>query len=91
MKRLSGIVPLRPANLPSWIPAASATGLMACQLDEAKRIELPGSRLTRLRKSIWAIRAAFLFAVPIAVKDDLYGVMLIEEAAGRIAFPRAPA
>jgi serine phosphatase RsbU (regulator of sigma subunit) len=30
--------------------------------------------------------AAFLFAVPIAVKDDLYGVMLIEEAPGGLRF-----
>ncbi len=29
---------------------------------------------------------AFLFAVPIAVKDDLYGVMLIEEAPGGLRF-----
>ena len=28
----------------------------------------------------------FLFAVPIAVKDDLYGVMLIEEAPGGLRF-----
>jgi len=30
--------------------------------------------------------AAFLFAVPIAVKEDLYGVMLIEEAPGGLRF-----
>ena len=30
--------------------------------------------------------AAFLFAIPIAVKDDLYAVMLIEEAPGGLRF-----
>ena len=33
-----------------------------------------------------ALTGAFLFAVPIAVKDALYGVMLIEEAPGGLRF-----
>ncbi|MGB8983448.1 MAG: GAF domain-containing protein [Anaerolineales bacterium] len=61
------------------------TGLCACQLDEQKGlqawIELDPNREVNLGSP-----GAFLFAVPIAVKDDLYGVMLIEEAPGGLRF-----
>ncbi len=63
----------------------SAAGLLACPLggqgglkawlavDPAHYVSLGGS-------------GALLFAVPIAVRDDLYGVMMIEEAAGGLRF-----
>ncbi|HLO32895.1 MAG TPA: GAF domain-containing protein, partial [Anaerolineales bacterium] len=65
----------------------SATGLMACQLDaDGQRglsawISLDPNREVNLGNP-----EAFLFAVPIAVKDDLYGVMLIEEAPDGLRF-----
>ena len=62
-----------------------ATGLMACQLDEGRGLpawlSLDPNQDVNLGNP-----AAFLFAVPIAVKDDLYGVMLIEEAPGGLRF-----
>ena len=64
-----------------------STGLMACQLD------LDGPRGLHAWLSVDPDLEAnlgnpnpFLFAVPIAVKDDLYGVMLIEEAPGGLRF-----
>jgi serine phosphatase RsbU (regulator of sigma subunit)/putative methionine-R-sulfoxide reductase with GAF domain len=62
-----------------------ATGLMACQLDEQRGLPAwlsvdPGQEVNLGNPD------AFLFAVPIAVKDDLYGVMLIEEAPGGLRF-----
>jgi serine phosphatase RsbU (regulator of sigma subunit)/putative methionine-R-sulfoxide reductase with GAF domain len=63
------------------------TGLCACQLDpEGQKglqawIALDPNQDVNLGNP-----AAFLFAVPIAVKDDLYGVMLIEEAPGGLRF-----
>jgi serine phosphatase RsbU (regulator of sigma subunit) len=64
-----------------------ATGLMACQLDSDGQQGLPAwisldpSQEVNLGNS-----GVFLFAVPIAVKDALYGVMLIEEAPGGLRF-----
>ena len=60
-------------------------GLRACQLDEktglAAWISLDPNQEVNL-----AHPGAFLFAVPIAVKGVLYGVMLVEEAAGGLRF-----
>jgi GAF domain-containing protein len=63
------------------------TGLCACQLDSDGQkglqawISLDPNRDVNLGNP-----SAFLFAVPIAVKDALYGVMLIEEAPGGLRF-----
>jgi len=62
-----------------------AASLMACPLDEGRGLpawlSLDPNQDVNLGNP-----AAFLFAVPIAVKDDLYGVMLIEEAPGGLRF-----
>ena len=62
-----------------------ATGLIACQLDEQRGLpawlSLDPNQEVNLGNP-----GAFLFAVPIAVKDALYGVMLIEEAPGGLRF-----
>ncbi len=59
--------------------------LMASQLDEERGLNAwlsldPNQEVNLGSPSV------FLFAVPIAVKDDLYGVMLIEEAPGGLRF-----
>ena len=65
----------------------SAAGLIACQLDRDEQggllawLSLEPSQEVNLGNP-----SAFVFAVPIAVKDDLYGVMLIEEAPGGLRF-----
>jgi serine phosphatase RsbU (regulator of sigma subunit)/putative methionine-R-sulfoxide reductase with GAF domain len=60
-------------------------GLKACQLDDSRGLtswlSADPSQATDLSNP-----NALLFAVPIAVKDDLYGVMMIEEAAGGLRF-----
>ncbi|HKJ38368.1 MAG TPA: GAF domain-containing protein [Anaerolineales bacterium] len=60
-------------------------GLRACQLDDKQDIQswisLDPSQEVNL-----GYHGAFLFAVPIAVKGALYGVMLVEEAAGGLRF-----
>jgi serine phosphatase RsbU (regulator of sigma subunit)/putative methionine-R-sulfoxide reductase with GAF domain len=60
-------------------------GLRACQLDDksglAAWITLDPNQEVNLGHP-----GAFLFAVPIAVKGALYGVMLVEEAAGGLRF-----
>ena len=60
-------------------------GMRACQLDEQTGLEawiaLDPNQDVNLGHP-----GAFLFAVPIAVKGALYGVMLIEEAAGGLRF-----
>ena len=64
-----------------------ATGLMACQLDPDGQRGLPAwLSLDPNQEVNLGNPAAFLFAVPIAVKDALYGVMLIEEAPGGLRF-----
>jgi len=60
-------------------------GLRACQLDEERGLHAWIS-LDPDREVDLAHPGAFLFAVPIAVKGILYGVMLIEEAAGGLRF-----
>ncbi|HET9590046.1 MAG TPA: GAF domain-containing protein, partial [Anaerolineales bacterium] len=61
------------------------TGLRACQLEGERGLDawisLDPSKEVNLGNA-----EAFLFAVPIAVRDDLYGVMLIEEAPGGLRF-----
>ena len=60
-------------------------GLRACQLDDKQDLQswisLDPSQEVNL-----GYHGAFLFAVPIAVKGALYGVMLVEEAAGGLRF-----
>ncbi len=63
------------------------TGLMAVQLDdEEQRGPLAWLSLDPRQEINLGNPAVFVFAVPIAVKDDLYGVMLIEEAPGGLRF-----
>ena len=63
----------------------TAMGLFACPLDARGGLQawmaLDPSQDVNLGNP-----GALLFAVPIAVKDDLYGVMMIEEAAGGLRF-----
>jgi GAF domain-containing protein len=62
-----------------------ATGLMACELPEQRGLNawlsIDPNQGVNLGNP-----AALLFAMPIAVKSDLYGVILIEEAAGGLRF-----
>jgi len=62
-----------------------ATGMLACQLDVARGLSawlaVDMSQDVNLGNP-----NALLFAVPIAVRDDLYGVMIIEEATGGLRF-----
>jgi len=60
-------------------------GLRACQLDEKPHLESWIS-LDPTEEVDLGFSGAFLFAVPIAVKGTLYGVMLVEEAAGGLRF-----
>jgi serine phosphatase RsbU (regulator of sigma subunit)/putative methionine-R-sulfoxide reductase with GAF domain len=62
-----------------------ATGLMACQLGEGRGLPAWLSLDPNQEMNLGS-PGAFLFAVPIAVKDALYGVMLIEEAPGGLRF-----
>jgi len=63
------------------------TGMRACQLDSDGQRGLQGwISLDPTKEVNLGNPGAFLFAVPIAVKDALYGVMLIEEAAGGLRF-----
>ncbi|RPI93029.1 MAG: GAF domain-containing protein [Chloroflexi bacterium] len=61
------------------------TGLCACQLDQQRGLQAWIS-LNPNQDVNLGNPGVFLFAVPIAVKDDLYGVMLIEEAPGGLRF-----
>ena len=62
-------------------------GLMACQLDrDGPRGMSAWLSLDPNQEVNLGNPNPFLFAVPIAVKDDLYGVMLIEEAPGGLRF-----
>ena len=64
-----------------------STGLMACQLDPDGQRGLPAwISLNPNQEVNLGNPGVFLFAVPIAVKDALYGVMLIEEAPGGLRF-----
>ena len=62
-------------------------GLRACQLDsDGQRGLQAWISLDPTKEVNLGNPNAFLFAVPIAVKDALYGVMLVEEAAGGLRF-----
>jgi GAF domain-containing protein len=63
----------------------NASGLCACPLDEQKGLQAWIS-LDPTQEVNLGNPAAFLFAVPIAVREALYGVMLVEEAAGGLRF-----
>ena len=60
-------------------------GLRACQLGDKTGLSAWVSLDPNLEVNL-AHPGAFLFAVPIAVKGVLYGVMLVEEAAGGLRF-----
>ncbi|MCI0551413.1 MAG: GAF domain-containing protein [Anaerolineae bacterium] len=62
-----------------------ATGLLACQLDGGGGLNAWLS-VDPAQDVNLGTPGALLFAVPIAVKDDLYGVMMIEEAQGGLRF-----
>jgi sigma-B regulation protein RsbU (phosphoserine phosphatase) len=62
-----------------------ATGMLACQLDETRGLSAWLTVDTSQNANL-SNPNALLFAVPIAVKDDLYGVMIIEEATGGLRF-----
>jgi serine phosphatase RsbU (regulator of sigma subunit) len=63
------------------------TGLCACQLEpDGKRGLQAWIALDSNQEVNLGSPGAFLFAVPIAVKDDLFGVMLIEEAPEGLRF-----
>jgi phosphoserine phosphatase RsbU/P len=64
-----------------------SAGLIACQLDsDGPRGLHAWLSLDPQQEVNLGNPNPFLFAVPIAVKDDLYGVMLIEEAPGGLRF-----
>jgi serine phosphatase RsbU (regulator of sigma subunit)/putative methionine-R-sulfoxide reductase with GAF domain len=60
-------------------------GLRACQLDDKHDLQSWIS-LDPTQEVNLGYSGAFLFAVPIAVKGALYGVMLVQEAAGGLRF-----
>ena len=62
-----------------------ATGMLACQLEGQEGLQAWLSASPSEEANL-ANPNALLFAVPIAVKDTLYGVMLIEEAEGGLRF-----
>lgn len=62
-----------------------AASICACQLDERRGLQAWIS-LDPSQEPNLGNPGAFLFAVPIAVKDAHYGVMLIEEAPGGLRF-----
>jgi phosphoserine phosphatase RsbU/P len=64
-----------------------STDMIACQLDPDGPRGLPAwLTLDPNQEANLGNPNPFLFAVPIAVKEDLYGVMLIEEAPGGLRF-----
>ncbi len=63
----------------------NATGLKACQISDSQGLRSWLSADPNQTAEL-SNPNALLFAVPIAVKDDLYGVMLIEETVGGLRF-----
>jgi serine phosphatase RsbU (regulator of sigma subunit) len=63
----------------------NALGMLACQLDDIRGISAWFS-VDLTREVNLGSPASLLYAIPIAVKDDLYGVMIIEEAASGLRF-----
>ncbi len=74
-----------PGEFPLLDVCRSELELRACQLNEQTGLEAWLS-LDPNREADLAHPGAFLFAVPIAVKGVLYGVMLVEEASGGLRF-----
>ena len=74
-----------PGEFPLLDACRDVTTLLACQLDEQGGLKAWLSADTVQDVNLGA-PGALLFAVPIAVKDDLFGVMMIEEAAGGLRF-----
>lgn len=62
-----------------------ATGLMACELPDQRGLNAWLS-VDPMQDIKLGNPGAMLYAVPIAVKNDLYGVILIEESAGGLRF-----
>jgi serine phosphatase RsbU (regulator of sigma subunit)/putative methionine-R-sulfoxide reductase with GAF domain len=76
-----------PGEFPILDACRNANSMIAGQLDPAGERGLSAwLALDPNQESSLGNPNAFLFAVPIAVKDDLYGVMLIEEAPGGLRF-----
>ena len=65
-----------------------ATGMMACELPDERGLNAWLS-VDPTQDVNLGNPGALLFAVPIAVKNDLYGVILIEEGSRWIALPLA--
>ncbi|GAB4461413.1 MAG: hypothetical protein Kow0070_18960 [Anaerolineales bacterium] len=74
-----------PGEFPLLDVCRSELELRACQLNDQNGLEAWLS-LDPNREADLANPGAFLFAVPIAVKGVLYGVMLVEEASGGLRF-----
>jgi len=62
-----------------------ATGMMACELPDERGLNT-WLAVDPTQNINLGNPGAFLYAVPIAVKNDLYGVILIEEASGGLRF-----
>jgi len=62
-----------------------ATGLMACELPDERGLNA-WLKVDPTQDVNLGNPNAFLYAIPIAVKNDLYGVILIEEASGGLRF-----
>jgi serine phosphatase RsbU (regulator of sigma subunit)/putative methionine-R-sulfoxide reductase with GAF domain len=62
-----------------------ATGMMACELPDERGLNTWLS-VDPTQDINLGNPGAFLYAVPIAVKNDLYGVILIEESSGGLRF-----
>jgi sigma-B regulation protein RsbU (phosphoserine phosphatase) len=76
-----------PGEFPILDACRSSNILMAGQLDpDGQRGFSAWLTLDPNQEANLGNPNAFLFAVPIAVKDDLFGVMLIEEAPGGLRF-----
>ncbi|MFN8426442.1 MAG: GAF domain-containing protein [Anaerolineales bacterium] len=74
-----------PGEFPLLESCRGAAGVLATPLEEARGLDAWLSARPSNEANL-ANPNALLFAVPIAVKDALYGVMLIEEAEGGLRF-----
>jgi phosphoserine phosphatase RsbU/P len=76
-----------PGEFPILEACRNSNSVIACQLEpDGQRGFSAWQSLDPGQEVNLGNPAPFLFAVPIAVKDDLYGVMLIEEASGGLRF-----
>ena len=79
--------PFAPGEFAFLDSCRNTTGLCACQLNPGGQNGLQAwISLDPTQEVNLGNPAAFLFAVPIAVREALYGVMLVEEAAGGLRF-----